>query len=49
MEMLMCLFFFSKTQNKEQRKTPSKNVIEYKVILQVTNLLLMAQFGIFLT
>lgn len=36
-----------KTQNKEQQKNPSKNVIEFKVILQITNLLLMAQFGIF--
>lgn len=45
--MLMCLFFFSKTQTKEKQKNPSKNVIEYKAILQIANLLLMAQFRVF--
>lgn len=40
-----CASSFPKTQNKEQQKTPSKNVIEYKVILQITNLFLMGPFG----
>lgn len=43
-----CASFFPKTQDKEQEEAPSKNVIEYKVILQRANLLVMANFRIFL-